>query len=135
MSVPGARLFCGAGLHPSTPENTYTRPDGQKSCRPCRAASRRASRAAARPPLPVLRPPEWMDDALCAQADPDAWFPESGEWPKVRAAKLICAACPVRAECLDYALASGERFGVWGGLSEDERRAELRRRRELAGAA
>ena len=67
---------------------------------------------------------DWQDLALCAQTDPDSFFPEKGESP--RPAKRVCAACEVRAECLQYALDHGERFGVWGGLSERERRALAR---------
>ena len=68
--------------------------------------------------------PAWRDDALCAQTDPEAFFPEKGG--STREAKKICAGCPVRAECLESALANDERFGIWGGLSERERR-RLRR--------
>ena len=62
----------------------------------------------------------WQERALCAQTDPEAFFPEKGG--STREAKLICAGCEVRAECLEYALAFDERFGIWGGLSERERR-------------
>lgn len=68
---------------------------------------------------------EWQDRALCAQTDPEAFFPEKGG--SSRAAKLVCLACEVRVECLEYALAHDERFGVWGGLSERERRRLKRR--------
>jgi WhiB family redox-sensing transcriptional regulator len=57
---------------------------------------------------------------LCAQTDPEVFFPEKGG--SVREAKAVCAGCPVRTPCLEYALAHDERFGVWGGLSERERR-------------
>ncbi|WP_345413817.1 WhiB family transcriptional regulator [Pseudonocardia xishanensis] len=67
---------------------------------------------------------EWQERALCAQTDPEAFFPEKGG--STREAKRICAGCEVRAECLEYALAQDERFGIWGGLSERERR-RLRR--------
>lgn len=67
---------------------------------------------------------EWQERALCAQTDPEAFFPEKGG--STREAKRICSGCEVRAECLDYALAHDERFGIWGGLSERERR-RLRR--------
>lgn len=63
---------------------------------------------------------QWQDRALCAQTDPEAFFPEKGG--STREAKKICQRCPVRAECLEYALANDERFGIWGGLSERERR-------------
>jgi WhiB family transcriptional regulator, redox-sensing transcriptional regulator len=67
----------------------------------------------------------WQERALCAQTDPEAFFPEKGG--STREAKKVCAGCEVRAECLEYALANDERFGIWGGLSERERR-KLKRR-------
>jgi hypothetical protein len=71
-----------------------------------------------------LEEPDWQERALCAQTDPEAFFPEKGG--STREAKRICSGCEVRAECLEYALAHDERFGIWGGLSERERR-RLRR--------
>ncbi len=65
-------------------------------------------------------PLAWQADALCAQTDPEAFFPEKGG--STRDAKRICSGCDVKAQCLDYALANDERFGIWGGLSERERR-------------
>jgi WhiB family redox-sensing transcriptional regulator len=62
----------------------------------------------------------WQERALCAQTDPEAFFPEKGG--STREAKKVCVSCEVRSECLDYALAHDERFGIWGGLSERERR-------------
>jgi WhiB family redox-sensing transcriptional regulator len=62
----------------------------------------------------------WQEQALCAQTDPEAFFPEKGG--STREAKRICVGCNVKAECLEYALRSDERFGIWGGLSERERR-------------
>ena len=67
----------------------------------------------------------WQEHALCAETDPEAFFPEKGG--STREAKKICTGCDVRAECLEYALTMDERFGIWGGLSERERR-RLRRR-------
>ena len=67
----------------------------------------------------------WQERALCAQTDPEAFFPEKGG--STREAKKICTGCEVKAECLEYALANDERFGIWGGLSERERR-KLKRR-------
>lgn len=64
--------------------------------------------------------PEWTVDALCAQTDPEAFFPEKGG--STREAKKICRACMVRAECLLAAIETDERFGIWGGLSERDRR-------------
>jgi WhiB family redox-sensing transcriptional regulator len=68
---------------------------------------------------------DWQERALCAQTDPEAFFPEKGG--STREAKRICAGCEVRAECLEYALMHDERFGIWGGLSERERRRLKRR--------
>jgi len=56
-------------------------------------------------------------------ADPDLWFPEPAEARKAEAAKALCAACPDRAACLAGALARNELHGIWGGLTERERRA------------
>ncbi len=63
---------------------------------------------------------EWQGRSLCAQTDPESFFPEKGG--STREAKKVCLSCEVRVECLDYALANDERFGIWGGLSERERR-------------
>jgi WhiB family transcriptional regulator, redox-sensing transcriptional regulator len=62
----------------------------------------------------------WMESARCLDADPDAFFPEKGG--STREAKRICGQCEVRDECLEYALDNDERFGIWGGMSERERR-------------
>lgn len=70
-------------------------------------------------------PLSWQADALCAQTDPEAFFPEKGG--STRDAKRICASCDVRDRCLSYALQNDERFGIWGGLSERERRKIKRR--------
>ena len=70
-------------------------------------------------------PMGWQERALCAQTDPEAFFPEKGG--STREAKRVCTGCDVRSECLEYALANDERFGIWGGLSERERR-KLKRR-------
>ena len=67
----------------------------------------------------------WQEQALCAETDPEAFFPEKGG--STREAKKICTGCEVKAQCLEYALSNDERFGSWGGLSERERR-RLRRR-------
>lgn len=70
-------------------------------------------------------PLAWQAQALCAQTDPEAFFPEKGG--STREAKNICNHCEVREQCLDYALSNDERFGIWGGLSERERRRLKRR--------
>jgi WhiB family transcriptional regulator, redox-sensing transcriptional regulator len=69
---------------------------------------------------PATTDDQWQERALCAQTDPEAFFPEKGG--STREAKRICMGCEVRNACLEYALAHDERFGIWGGLSERERR-------------
>ncbi len=69
---------------------------------------------------PATEENDWQENALCAQTDPEAFFPEKGG--STREAKRICLGCEVRDQCLEYALANDERFGIWGGLSERERR-------------
>jgi len=68
----------------------------------------------------VAEEEDWQERALCAETDPEAFFPEKGG--STREAKRICQGCEVRSECLEYALQHDERFGIWGGLSERERR-------------
>src|SRR5438128_2477225 len=70
----------------------------------------------------------WQDFANCLGVDPDLFFPERGA--STREAKEVCRGCVVREDCLEYALANGEKFGIWGGMSERERR-RIRRRRAL----
>ena len=70
----------------------------------------------------------WQERANCLGVDPDLFFPERGA--STREAKAVCRGCEVRVECLEYALAHGEKFGIWGGLSERERR-RVRRQRAL----
>jgi WhiB family redox-sensing transcriptional regulator len=74
----------------------------------------------------------WQEHANCLGVDPDLFFPERGA--STREAKSVCASCEVKADCLEYALVNGEKFGIWGGLSERERR-RLRRQRALARRA
>ncbi|MDR0505030.1 MAG: WhiB family transcriptional regulator [Bifidobacteriaceae bacterium] len=73
-----------------------------------------------------IEPLAWQELALCPQTDPEAFFPEKGG--STREAKRICSACEVQRECLEYALAHDERFGIWGGTSERERRKIKQRR-------
>ena len=75
-------------------------------------------------------PPYWTAAALCAQVDPEMFYPEKGT--PAAPARMICAACPVRAQCLDDALARGEPWGIWGGMTERERRALRKTRRTAA---
>lgn len=71
---------------------------------------------------------QWKSDGLCTQVDNDIFFPDKGG--SVKEGKAICAACPVRQPCLDFALRNDERFGIWGGHSERERRQIRQQRRD-----
>lgn len=67
----------------------------------------------------------WRQDAACRDIDPNLFFPigvTGDAIEQIATAKEICSACPVRLECLDFAITSNQEFGVWGGTSEDERR-------------
>lgn len=72
----------------------------------------------------------WRQHAACRGVEPDIFYPASDEEAEV--AKAVCAVCDVRQPCLEYALASRERDGVWGGATEKERRRILRQRRKSA---
>lgn len=74
--------------------------------------------------------PKWQKDGACNEpdVDPNMFFPERGS--STKEAKDICFLCPVRSECLDYALMNGEKFGIWGGTSERERR-KIRKKKTL----
>ena len=79
---------------------------------------------------------DWVQYATCAalvrsgELSVDDFFPGPGMYPKSAKALAACTACPVRAQCLDFALAANEKNGIWGGLSEHERR-RIRRRRTM----
>jgi WhiB family transcriptional regulator, redox-sensing transcriptional regulator len=85
---------------------------------------------------------DWRSQGACLTADPELFFPLSSMGPALRQlteAKKVCARCPVRAECLDFALSTHQVHGVWGGTSEDERRrlvaARTRGRRPVMAGA
>jgi WhiB family transcriptional regulator, redox-sensing transcriptional regulator len=83
---------------------------------------------------------DWHDHSACRDTDPDLFFPvgtTARAQAQVARAKSICAECTVRSECLDYALDTNQDAGVWGGLSEEERRdiRRARRRQNLLVAA
>jgi WhiB family transcriptional regulator, redox-sensing transcriptional regulator len=85
---------------------------------------------------PPRRPPPdgstgWRDQAACRDTDPELFFPVGTAGPalvQIGRAKQVCARCPVRVPCLEWALGTGQEAGVWGGTSEDERRAVRQRR-------
>ena len=70
-------------------------------------------------PVTPLRPPDWTEQAVCAEVGSDFWVPEKGE--SSRQPKNVCRGCPVRVDCLRHALDRPEEFGVWGGMSCEER--------------
>jgi WhiB family redox-sensing transcriptional regulator len=70
----------------------------------------------------------WRADALCRDTDPDELFVRGAEQNR---AKVVCMGCPVRTECLAEALDNRIDFGIWGGMTERERRALLRRRPDV----
>lgn len=77
-----------------------------------------------------FQPMPWVADAACRDADPEIFFIGRGD-PGVEA-KAYCAACPVRSECLDFAIDGGERHGIWGGMTTKQRRVERLRRNTAA---
>ncbi|WP_411136840.1 WhiB family transcriptional regulator [Streptomyces sp. C10] len=73
---------------------------------------------------------DWRHDAVCREADPELFFPVGNTGPallQIEEAKAVCRRCPVMGQCLQWALESRQESGVWGGMSEDERRAMRRR--------
>lgn len=76
---------------------------------------------------------EWMARARCREMPPSTFFPSDGVGVEV--ARQVCAGCPVRSPCLEYALRNRIDHGVWGGASERERRRILRQRRSARGTA
>ena len=80
---------------------------------------------------------DWRHDAICRDEDPELFFPIGNTDPalqQIEEAKAVCRTCPVIDTCLKWALETGQDAGVWGGLSEDERRA-LKRRKARARRA
>jgi WhiB family redox-sensing transcriptional regulator len=73
---------------------------------------------------------DWQDRAACAEEDPELFFPVSSTGPHARrqinSARAVCARCPVQRECLRWSLRTAQRYGVWGGMEENERQLLLR---------
>lgn len=113
-------FFLGAIAGSSTAPRTEHLAESAESARPRLSLVPELNLSA--DPVDLAEPADdlWQERALCAQTDPEAFFPEKGG--STREAKRICLGCEVRDECLEYALANDERFGIWGGLSERERR-------------
>jgi WhiB family redox-sensing transcriptional regulator len=93
------------------------------TCDDCRATPAPPTRE---PTVPILRLPDgaWVDQAVCASTDPEAFYPEVGA--SAAPAKRVCAHCPVTADCLAWALNTREPHGIWGGHTPTERRQLLR---------
>ena len=86
-------------------------------------------------PANEASPDDWRHRAACRDEDPELFFPTGNSGPalhQIREAKSVCRRCPVASTCLTWALSSGQDAGVWGGMSEDERRALKRRNRGAA---
>ncbi|MGH8909786.1 MAG: WhiB family transcriptional regulator [Egibacteraceae bacterium] len=84
----------------------------------------------------MTAPAAWRERAACLDEDPELFFPIGTTGPAIEQAeraKAVCRRCPVRQECLDDALDTGQDAGVWGGMDEDERRALRRQRRRRHG--
>lgn len=76
---------------------------------------------------------DWREAAACLNHDPDLFFPTGATAPigrEIERAKTVCRGCPVRSACLQWALGAGQLSGIWGGLTEEERRSWARRRGE-----
>ncbi len=80
--------------------------------------------------VPISEKRPWVVFGACREVDPDLFFPSTRE--DSDHAISICATCPVQIECLDYALEAGERYGIWGGLTEKKRRKAAGRLRRTA---
>lgn len=128
---------CGTPMVPYRPgavvPDGYRRHSAHGLCSSCYRAPSAQGPRVARPTAPGEKvllptfhryapPPPWTVEALCAQTDPEVFFPEKGGRHQTGRAKAVCAACPVTTVCLQYAIANREEFGVWGGTSPEERR-------------
>lgn len=107
------------------PDRQAMRPSICYDCRQIASTQARALTALAQMIMPEVAQPQGMRLGLCRQVDPDLWFPERGNPTQ---AKRICGECPARAACLQWALDTRQRHGVWGGTTWREREAMLRAR-------
>jgi WhiB family redox-sensing transcriptional regulator len=82
------------------------------------------------PPEPAIA--DWRHDAACQIEDPELFFPDASDKLGTHFAQRVCAFCPVRDPCLRWALDTGQAFGIWGGTTERDRRAIVRRREKAA---
>lgn len=127
MTRPERRPDTGPGAEPDA--CVGERPRLQLVAEPARRPVIMSTREAL---APVLTEWEWQVDAACREADSELFFHPPGErgeakLTRERAAKAYCRRCPVAAECFEFAFETAQPYGVWGGMSEDERDTELRR--------
>lgn len=78
-------------------------------------------------PMPVysesfIHAQPWVKDGACLEVDPDLFFPKSGDHASAATARVVCAGCPVAGECLEFALSTDQKFGIWGGLTPRQRK-------------
>lgn len=140
LNPVGYCIDCDQAMYSRAAPAGYLRHNGHGYCSTCAKRRRRAEIAAtAGNPPPVEPDNTWMADAACAQIGPadDYYYPAKGISPEP--AKRICLTqCKVREQCLEYALTierhSSDRFGIWGGLSPQERDKVARQRREQGAA-
>lgn len=91
------------------------------------------TRRAAAPTIDSDKPDDWREQSKCRDYDPEMWFPVSSgpeRQVQVAMAAAICRRCPVQWDCGNWALDTGEQFGIWGGMDEAQRRGILWHRRE-----
>lgn len=77
-----------------------------------------------------FRRPAWQQKANCRGLDPDLFFPAQGKYR--REVRVVCQGCVVRSECLEYSIDNNEKFGIWGGVPERQRRLMRRKRRAVS---
>jgi WhiB family redox-sensing transcriptional regulator len=130
---PGGSPGRGPGVGPGFVTGVTGRPRRERRGKRKRTGARPMTDVRVHAPRPAPSgSPDWRDHAACRDTDPELFFPVGNAGPalvQLERAKQVCAGCKVRTRCLEWALASGQEAGVWGGAGEDERRA-LRRRRQ-----
>lgn len=119
MSTPRGCEKCGTPV--------YSRNGRRRTCVPCQEAAVLDEKLR-RGPKPPKEPPPDLSAGVCfGSKEPDTWFPKSTEFATMARAKSMCNRCPVQAECLQYALSSKPRYGIWGGKTITEMKAARRR--------
>ena len=128
-----SKTHCPQG-HPYDEVNTVVRANGHRQCRICRneySSLAHAKRQAAKQTVSQPVDTQWFERAACKGLNPDMFHPKRGG--STTQAKAVCAVCPVQPDCLEYALVTGERFGIWGGVTEKQRKRMRVARQRAAG--